>query len=704
LPRPVLGKTGRAALAGAAAVIVAVAITLAAGPHGRLAGLSLDTLFWLRDAAFGPRHAPGSGPVVVIAIDEATYRTPPFKDTPRDLWSPEIAKTLRGVLAAEPAVIGFDTIFPTSVQKIVPDFETPFLLALREAAASNRIVLGKVQVEAPILPYAGQIMAVRGGDNIRSTNLPEDDDGIVRRGVLNFRIAGTGDTTQLEPSFALELARRAAGVAVTSDASGVSFGDYRVPGSRDNDFLLDFDGGEPPATLSFADVHACVEGGDTASLREQLRGKVVLIGTVLDIEDRKLTSRRLINRGEGARSVRCGAAAPASGRAEIRRASLPGVYIQATAIDNLLRREALRPPAPAERIGLVAGIAALAVFAAFASRLRWAIVAWVALAGMTVAGATAAFRMGAALPMLEAIAAAFLAVALTVFYRYAVADRDKRHIRSVFNLYAAPVLVDRLVAAGTMPELRGERRELTFLFSDIADFTTLTERSDPLALAPLLNLYFDGVNQAIFAQGGFLVEFVGDGVQAIFGALVEMPDHAARAIACARALDRFAERFRAEHRDHGMEFGHTRIGIHTGFAVEGNFGSSGRFKYAALGDTVNTTSRIEGLNKFFGTRIAISEATRLAAGERDTRPLGRFMLKGKKSVLEICELLPAGGGESEAVQAYRAAYDDLLADRPEAAGRFAELHAAYPEDGCVTFYAKRLAAGETSATIVMAEK
>src|SRR5215471_12347316 len=134
-------------------------------------------------------------------------------------------------------------------------------------------------------------------------------------------------------------------------------------------------------------------------------------------------------------------------------------------------------------------------------------------------------------------------------------------------------------------------------------------------------------------------EFIGDAVLAFFGAPFEHADHAAQAVRAARALDAAAERFRKAQNAAGVPFGITRIGVHTGSALVGNFGAFQRMKYAALGDVVNTASRIEGLNKHFSTRVCASGAVFDLAGDVGFRPLGRVVVKGRQEELEIVELL-----------------------------------------------------------------
>lgn len=679
----------RKLLAAVAVVAVAAGAMLLPGPRSGLAGLSLDTLFWLRDHAFGQRHPNADSRVVVVLIDEDTYATPPFRGLSRELWTPYFATVIDAIHAAAPRVIGFDIILPTSLERLLPAFagyERSFRAALQQAVADGGLVLTKFQGQGPpVLPAREQIMAAGGGANVRAANMDEDADGIVRRLPLRWRDVRGGS----ELSFGGELARRAGA----------------DPGTRPS-MLLNWDGGHPFATYSMADLYACATEGDGAFFDRAFAGRVVLIGTGLDIEDRLLTSRRFINPPERLTGPRC-TPRPAWLRPPhpLRRVTLPGVFTYATGIDNLLRHETLRAlPGPARDAGVVAA-AALAAVAALGLPLVWGAGLLLLLLTAIAAVNTVLLQAGVAAPLLEAAGAALLAFGLMVGFRFTFSDRDRRHIRRVFGLYLAPSVIERLIATGRMTELGGERRDMTFFFSDIAGFTTFAEGADPATLAPILNAYFDGVCDVILRHGGLVVDFAGDGLHALFGAPVEQPDHARRGIDAARAVAAFVEDFRARQAAEGVPFGHTRIGLHSGPALVGNLGATRRLKYTALGDAVNTAARLEGLNKYFGTRCCVSAATVDAAGERDVRPIGDIVLKGRREPLRVYELLAEGGGDRPEVVRYAGAFADLAADAGRAAlADFAALSAADPRDGCARFWRDRIAAGETSPVVVMADK
>jgi adenylate cyclase len=698
-PRDLLVALGAGAAATALVVLVG---------GNLLNGLSIDSLFWLRQRAFGPAHAAASSPTAVIAITEETNRVPPFKDLPETLWTPQLGKVLTAVLEAGAATVGFDLILQTSVDPVVPGYDRDYMIALRQGGAAGRVVLGKVQhSQLPIAPARGYSFAVGNQRNIRATNLINDEDEVVRRAPLTFTADDRQSGSRREASFPLELAARAAPAPIDWSGDDVRLGDWPIP-ARDNGLLLNFDGGGADIPVyPLHDIYACAADGKLDYLREHFAGKVVLIGVVLDVEDRRITSKRFITGPEGAGSQpRCATEPLAALQGPpVVRDSVPGVFVHATAINNLLRHDPLRDLSPAADSAITggfavaaAGISAVAPLGPAGAALALGMLAYIALA-------TLVFHGGLVLPLLAPVVAVALAFVLILVYRIAIADKDKRRLRQMFARYLSSELVDQMVASDRLPQLGGERREMSFLFTDVAGFTSLAERMDPGVLAPILNLYLDGACAVIKQNGGMVNEFIGDAILAFFGAPQDQPDHAARAVACARALDVFAEEFRRRQQADDVPFGRTRIGVHTGAVFVGNVGSdSVKMKYSALGDVVNTASRLEGLNKFFNTRAIISGDTLARCAEDRVRPLGRFVLKGRQDPIDVFELVEEPRSGSAEIARYRAAYRLLDDGDPRAEAAFSALAADQPDDGCVALHLERLRAGARDSLVIMTEK
>ena len=181
------------------------------------------------------------------------------------------------------------------------------------------------------------------------------------------------------------------------------------------------------------------------------------------------------------------------------------------------------------------------------------------------------------------------------------------------------------------------------------------------------------------------------------------PDHPDRGVAAALDVDRFAEQFCANQNLHGVEFGHTRIGIHTGEAFVGNLGTRKRQQYGAVGDILNTASRLEGLNKETGTRICVSGETTSKCRDHRFKPVGEFVLAGKQTAIQVYVPIDPTLVSATTLQRYEEAYRLLDTDPSEAAAKFAELSAEDQSDPCVKFHQKRLDNGE-SGTIIYLEK
>jgi serine phosphatase RsbU (regulator of sigma subunit)/CHASE2 domain-containing sensor protein len=412
--------------AAAAAFLIALSAgVLAASPaFDRLRGLSIDVLTMLRWRAFGNAHLPTSSPTVVVALDEETFRTPPFEGTPSVTWTREIGRVLTAIVDGGARVVGFDIIFPTSIeQSAVPfgdetlgarlrGFDRDYLRALALGARAGKVVLGQVQhQDNPVLPSPGQRVAVGFGRNIRALNLYNDPDDVIRRMPLVFTVDG-------EPvsSMAAELAARATGAPASAKVA--------TAGAVTDTITLNFAGGaDDIATFSLVDLRACVEKDDKEFFRRHFDGKVVLIGTVLDVEDRKITSKRFATGSEGVRAERCALPTPAVGQT-FTRDSISGVYIQATAVNNLLRGDAL-----IEFNRVATGIASftlagLAAAAALAFGPAEAVLSFLGIATVWSAGATIAFRHALVLPLFEPLLSALATLGAMIGYRLIVADRS----------------------------------------------------------------------------------------------------------------------------------------------------------------------------------------------------------------------------------------------------------------------------------------
>jgi adenylate cyclase len=265
--------------------------------------------------------------------------------------------------------------------------------------------------------------------------------------------------------------------------------------------------------------------------------------------------------------------------------------------------------------------------------------------------------------------------------------------------YFSPPLAAVLAAEDRPTALVGQRREVTAVFTDIAGFTTLVETMDPATLGTLLNAYFGGLTEIAFAYGGTVTKIMGDATLLLFGAPDAQPDHAARAVSCALAMDAFAERLRADWHVQGITLGATRIGLHSGEALVGDFGGGRHFDYTAYGDTINVAARLEAANKALGTRVCASQAVAERIPGFQGRPAGDLVLRGRSEPLPAWEPLPSDVFASPATASYGEAFARLRARDAAAMPAFAALVGRAAEDGLAGFHLRRLLNGGAGTVV-----
>jgi adenylate cyclase len=329
---------------------------------------------------------------------------------------------------------------------------------------------------------------------------------------------------------------------------------------------------------------------------------------------------------------------------------MSGINLHAAVADDLLSARFLNPPAPAARVAAVFVSAVLVGAIASVVPAWWAAAAAMVWAGLAGWFATHLFANGRWVNLSQPVLAASLALFGGVAYQYVFEGREKRKMKKLFGQYVSKDVFEQLVANPALARLGGQRREMTVLFSDIRGFTTVSERGEPEEIVAILNEYFTRMVDIVFRHKGTLDKFVGDMVMALFGAPLDDPDHADHAVEA--ALDMIAElavlnaRWKAAGRPE-LDIG---IGINTGPMIAGNIGSEAIMSYTVIGDAVNLGSRLESLNKQYGTRIIISEATRARlTGSYVFKPLGDVVVKGKTQPVEIFELVQkaqVGSGQS----------------------------------------------------------
>jgi adenylate cyclase len=267
-----------------------------------------------------------------------------------------------------------------------------------------------------------------------------------------------------------------------------------------------------------------------------------------------------------------------------------------------------------------------------------------------------------------------------------------RTVAETFSRFVPRRLVEKLIETGTPLQLGGARRQVTLLFSDIVNFTEITEKADPTRVMQYTSRYFAAMSQEIMSHSGTVDKFIGDAIMAIWNAPADDPDHAANACAAALAFQRANQRLNAEFAQEGWPVYRTRIGLHTGEAVVGNIGSEDRMNYTALGATVNLAARLEGLNKQYGTSILVSSAIKQRVGARFIfRSIDRISPKGFAEAFEIYELRgepgAAGVGDVEFWREWESLYS-AMRNGPLAVAEIelAAFVTKYPDDGVARYH------------------
>ena len=285
-----------------------------------------------------------------------------------------------------------------------------------------------------------------------------------------------------------------------------------------------------------------------------------------------------------------------------------------------------------------------------------------------------------------------------------ILENKHKWIKNAFSSYISPNLVDYLIKNPNDLKLGGERRECTFIFTDLVGFTSVVEQSDPATLVSYLNEYFEEMTNIVFRHEGTVSKIVGDAIAVMFSAPVIQKDHAERAVACALEMDRYAQNFANQKRKLGLDIGRTRIGVNTGNVIIGNMGGKNQLDYRALGDAVNVAARLESANKYLGTRVCVSETTVEKCSNFIGRPIGSLLLKGKSKPVKTYEPLNREQINSENVRSYLSAFALLNENTMAAKEAFKKISSRYSNDRLAKNHYDRLNSGKSGTTIILPYK
>lgn len=585
----------------------------------------LDLLFKLR----GTQPAPAG--VAVVAIDDASFferGLDPLEPWPRGLYGELVTRLAEQGAAAT----AFDVLFETPRD---PEQDVAFELGLFEA---GNVVLGatvervtdprfrQARLIEPHAPFAEAAAAVA------EVELPTDHDGVIRETWL---------VPEERPSLALAGYRLATG-------------DTSFDGAHESR-LIDYYG--PPRTIPTVSLYQALD--PEQYLPEGFfRDRIVFVGA---------SQVAAVSAAE----VKDSFPTPFTGGET---GLTAGVEIHATIAANLLEgRRVDRPPALGEAALLIGLALAAALTFVWLRPPAGGLALVVLFVGVWVAGSLAFSRLGLWLPVVvPATVQLPVAYGGSLVWYYLTTVREREKIRRAFSFYLSPEMIRKIQESPGELRLGGEEIVGTAVFTDIKGFTSIAESMSATETASMLNDYFSDVTQKLFDSGGTLIKYIGDAVFAIWGAPVRMDDHATRA--CLAAVAMGGERERST----GPERLVTRVGVHTGPMLVGNLGSSQRFDYTAIGDTVNLAARLESLNKATGTRVLASGETIAGTdGELVTRYLGRARVAGRFVPVALYELLGTRGEATRPDAESIALFEKAVEAFTE--GRFAEAKAGFAE-------------------------
>ena len=508
------------------------------------------------------------------------------------------------------------------------------------------------------------------------TFLP-DADGVIRKVPLLANLDGS-----LVPSLsaeALRLAQGASNYTVRTAPNGggltdVSVGKLRMITDEQGAMWVHYSRRIPARYIPAWKVLA----GEVAA--SELEGRIILVGTS----------------AQGLMDLRF---SPLGG-------IVPGVEVHAQALEQVLTEQQLARPSWAPAVELLAGVAGCAVLGVVAMQAG-AAVSIAALVAIVITFWLVAWQAFASAGLLLDPSTGTLALCVvfvpSTLVRHLLSEQRQRWVRNAFARYVSPNLVDYLIDNPGALELGGKRQRCSFVFADVAGFTTTMETMEPALAVSVLNAYLDRMISIAFEHDGTLDRIVGDSVAIVFSTPIEQSDHEARALRCALAMQRFARAFVDDLASRGIPFGDTRIGVHTGEVTVGNFGGSTIFDYRALGDPVNTASRLEGANKYLGTLICVSAETMAGCDGAPARPIGRLQLSGRTRPVMAYEAMdPLAHADSDT--AYSAAFQMMSERREEAAGAFEALRKERPGDPLVQLHWQRLQRGDIGDLIALEGK
>lgn len=604
-------------------VVLAISVAVAIGRASWHRAVE-DTYYdwWLLLA--GTRYAPSH--TALVSIDDETLLS--FKDEPLAFWGPYFGRALEVLKQTGVKAVGFDVLYQVSAEgwlrklnlpdsEISRNYDAPLRATLSQGnvVLITHLVTRRDGAELLTPPQDQLVLMPNGIHDLGIANLFPDEDKYVR----HFLPVLDPDARKPGVSLAMQLALRAAGqdpVGATWEIGGAQWSRDAVPQR------IGFTG--PPGTIPVVSMATLLKPD---ALRDpqvrSLRDKVVILGP----NNSGTPDQHFTPYSHGAHAKQ-----------------MVGGEVHANIVETILAgRIPHRAPLPIE-IAYVTALLALATWFFLSLSVSWGAVLTAVVCVAIALPGYVMLHYDWIVPVAEPQTGVLAAFLMTLGLRLTGEERERARIRSIFGKYVSDEVVDKLLSDKRRPDLAGETLTVTVLFSDIRNFTTISEKLGAHEVVEMLNAYFSRACEPILAEGGTVDKFIGDAVMAVFGSPVPRADHARRALRAALGIARAAEGFkdwmRERFPDRGLpEFG-VGIGLHSGEAVIGDIGTPKRKEFTAIGDTVNAASRLESATKDMKCIILASEATVEAAGRRvRTGKSEELRVKGKSELLQVHEIL-----------------------------------------------------------------
>ncbi len=616
--------------------------------------------------------ASASPEIVIAAIDEKTLQ--PENLGPLQQWErANYAKALDILNEKGVSAVGIDITFPGLSSHGTEDDEV-FRDALKKYP--NTVLAGRYffdggQSESE-WPNA---VLMEATPTIGWINVSLDEDGFVRKIPIFNAIKD-----KFTEAFSLEVALKTLGAE--ADNPKVQRGFYsfsktikipvitlRDPATNKDTHLMYVNYFAEPgayAQISFNDLLE-EKFFDKRGKALDLKNKIVLIGpTAIDLQDNYLSP---VSQG----------------------VKMPGVEIHANNIQTILSGQFLRDQSRQSLWITLLALLAINLLLFSKLRVRFAIpVLLLEILGIVVSGIVgyeSRVFLNVIYPLLDVV----LTFVGTFLLRFILEQGERKFVEKAFGQYVSPDLLSQIEKDPTLLKLGGDRRNVTVFFSDIAGFTTISEKMDPEPLVRFLNGYLGAMTTLILGRQGTLDKYEGDAIMAFWGAPISQEDHAVRACQAALECQQKLADLRLDWERQNLPPFRVRIGLNSGDAIAGNMGSESRFDYTVMGDNVNLASRLEGINKQYGTELLISESTRTLIGDEFVcRELDLIRVKGKDKPVRIFELVGKKDETDQATLDRIAAFEKaLIAYRSKNFLAAAELFRAIPNDPASEIFAHR---------------